>query len=120
MPDENDENEGTIQAEVGRLPAPTRAPEDAGLSNTREVTTPALSDEELDERQRLLGTRRKPAGPGDDGTRAERFGDEEPSDVPETEVGNAAELDPENPDGRGGNDDDDDGGPEPLESSERE
>jgi hypothetical protein len=120
MPDNNDEPDGVIQADVARLPAPTRAPSEDEMANMAD--TPGLTDEELDERQRRLGTRRKPAGPTGDGssTGAMDGALETPSDVPETDVQRAAEVDPEtfNADDNSGGDDD--GGAEPLESSERD
>src|SRR5688500_14605910 len=87
--DPNDES-GTSETGVGRLPAATPAPPAAQL--TDEMSTPALSEEELEERQRLMGTRRKPAGPplrSPAGALEEDL--DTPADVPPTEVSEAAE-----------------------------
>ena len=113
MPPPNDPTDESepIETGVARLPAATPAPPVAILID--EMTTPALSEEELEERQRLLGTRRKPAGPpleGPEGSMAEAL--DIPVDVPPTDVSAAISADQagESPE---------DEGPEPLESSER-
>ena len=118
MPDiDNAPPDGVIQSEEASLPAPTRAP--SGDEVAAMADAPGPSDEELDERQRRLGTRRKPAGPTDDsdGIGAMNTALDTPSDVPETDVQEASAIDPEtfNADEAG---DDDDEGLEPLESSE--
>ena len=121
MPDiDNDPPpDGVIQSQEASLPAPTRAP--SGDEMAAMADTPGPSDEELDERQRRMGTRRKPAGPtGDGGGIGAMAGEiDTPSDVPETDVQQASEIDPENfnPDDAGGGDDE---GLEPFESSERD
>ncbi len=112
MPQPNDptDESGTLETGVARLPAATPAPPAAGL--TDEMFTPALSEEDLEERQRLLGTRRKPAGPplrDPEGALEEAF--DTPADVPPTDVEEALSPDPE---------DLDNDRPEPFESSERE
>jgi hypothetical protein len=91
MPDNQDEETG-----VGHLPAPTPAPDDGIVSIASDDA--ALSDEELKRRQDALGTKRKPAGPQlGQGPDAGVFGIDQPEDVPPTEVTEAAELEPEDP-----------------------
>jgi hypothetical protein len=113
MPQPNDstDDSGTIETGTARLPAATPAAPAAGLAD--EMTTPALSEEDIEERQRLLGTRRRPAGPplgGPEGIQDEAL--DTPADVPPTDVSEAISADPsrEGPDNEG---------PEPFESSER-
>jgi hypothetical protein len=75
----------SIETGVARLRAATPAPAEAGLAE--EMTTSALSEEELEERQRLLGTRRRPAGPplrGPQGVQDEAL--DTPADVPPTGI----------------------------------
>ena len=112
MPNDPTDDSGTVETGVARLPAATPAPPDPGLSD--EMTPPGLSEEELEERQRLMGTRRKPAGPplrGPEGAQDEAL--DTPADVPPTDVGEARSVDPS----REGLDNEN---PEPFESSERE
>ena len=85
MPNALQDNAGvTIETEVRRLPEATRAPEQ-GLELADAIQQPALSDEQLQQRQAAIGTRRKADGPAreeeplDDANR-------QPSDVPETDV----------------------------------
>jgi hypothetical protein len=81
--DQQDNTGGTIETEVGRLPEATRAPE--GFALAEAMQQPTLSDEELQQRQAAIGTRRKPDGP----PRDEGLLDDantQPSDVPETET----------------------------------
>lgn len=79
-----DNADGAIEAEVARLPEPQCAPpEDLALAEA--VQQPALSEEELRERQVAMGTRRKPAGPPLEGGPLSAS-EEHPSDVPETDV----------------------------------
>ena len=113
MPQPNDptDDSGAIETGVARLPAATPAPPDAGL--TDEMTTPALSEEDLEERKRLLGTRRKPAGPplgGPEGTQDEAL--DTPADVAPTDVSEAISAD-QSEEGL------ENARPEPFESSER-
>lgn len=116
MPNDQDDAPGTESGE-GRLPAPTHAPATRALDDS--MQTPALSDEEIQERQDAMGKKRKPAGPPLGNTRGP--GDLAPldvtEDVPETDVTPAREFDPEQ---RSENDGGGDEGPEPLESSERD
>lgn len=84
-----DNADGVIEAEVARLPEPQRAPPDARTA-AEEVQQPALSEEELRERQIAMGTRRRPAGPPLEGG-SRSLVDERPSDVPETDVTSAEE-----------------------------
>jgi hypothetical protein len=81
---------GAIEAGVARLPEPQCAPPE-GLAQA-DVQQPALSEEELRERQVAMGTRRKPAGPPLEGGPLSALSatDERPSDVPETDVTPAA------------------------------
>ena len=85
MPDvPQDDADGKIETEVARLPEPQRAPARRGVQADALDDEPALSEEELRERQAALGVRRKPAGPP---RRAPlTAADDQPSDVPETEV----------------------------------
>ncbi len=112
QPDDSTDDNTTLETGVARLPAATPALPEAGLMD--EMTIPALSEEELEERQRLLGTRRKPAGPplrGPEGVQDEAL--DTPADVPETEVSEAVAADQPS-------EDRDNDGPEPSESSERD
>jgi hypothetical protein len=87
-----DNADGAIEAKVAKLPEPRRAPPE-GLAIAEAVQQPALSEEELRERQDAMGTRRKPAGPPLEGGPLSAI-DEHPSDVPETDVA-PAEADTE-------------------------
>lgn len=100
----------TIETDVARLPAATPAPPAARLAD--EMTPPALSEEDLEERQRRMGTRRKPAGPSLRGPGAQDEALDTPADVPPTDISEAISADQaeEHPD---------DERLEPLESSER-
>lgn len=103
------QDEGIIETSVGQLPAATLPPQGpAALDDA--ALTPALSDEELRERQDAMGTRRKPAGPplGPGPAGAEAL--DQGADVPETDVIVVQVIDS----------DDADGSPEPLDSSENE
>lgn len=105
-PDDPTDESETIETGMARLPAATPAPPADVLAD--EMTTPALSEEDLEERQRLLGTRRKPAGPplgGPQGAQDEAL--DTPADVPPTDVDEARSADQDNEE------------PEPFESSER-
>lgn len=79
-----DNADGAIEAEVARLPEPQGAPPE-GLATAEAVQQPALSDEELQQRQDAMGTRRRPAGPPLEGGPLSETA-EQPSDVPETDV----------------------------------
>lgn len=79
-----DNADGVIEAEVARLPEPRRAPPE-GLAIAEDVQQPALSEEELRERQDAMGRRRRPAGPPLEGGPLS-ITEEQPSDVPETDV----------------------------------
>jgi hypothetical protein len=79
-----DNADGAIETEVARLPEPQRAPPE-GLGLAEDIQQPALSEEELRERQDAMGTRRRPAGPPLEGGPLS-FIEEHPSDVPETDV----------------------------------
>lgn len=114
MPQSDDpmDDSGPLETGTARLPPATPAPPTPETAD--EMTIPALSDEQIEERQRLLGTRRKPAGPplvSPEAAQDEAF--ETPSDVPPTDVSEAipADLSREGLDNEG---------PEPFESSERE
>lgn len=114
MPQPNDpsDDNDALETGVARLPVATPAPANAGLVD--EMTTPALSEEELEERQRLLGVRRKPAGPplrGPEGVQDEAL--DAPPDVPETDVSEAIPADQSS-------EDRDNDRPEPFDSSERD
>jgi len=82
-----DTADGAIEAEVARLPEPQCAPPEA-LAQAEAAQQPALSEEELQERQDAMGTRRRPAGPPLEGGPVSPLSDIEqhPSDVPETDV----------------------------------
>lgn len=80
-----DNANGAIEAEVAKLPEPRRAPPE-GLALAEDVQQPALSEEELRERQAAMGTHRRPAGPPLEGGALANAIDEHPSDVPETDV----------------------------------
>ena len=82
-----DNADGVIEAEVARLPEPHRAPRE-GLAQAEAFQQPALSEEELRERQAAMGTRRRPAGPSLEGGPLSALSaiEEHPSDVPETDV----------------------------------
>ena len=85
MPNVLEDNaDGVIEAEVANLPEPQRAPPEA-LAVDEAVQQPALSDEELRERQDAMGTRRRPAGPPLEGGPLSEI-PQQPSDVPETDV----------------------------------
>ena len=111
-------NEGTVETGVATLPAATRAPENV-LAEAEAMQQPALSDEDLRKRQEALGTRRKPAGPlledGPGGAVVAAAALDQGAGVPETDVSETPEYDPENPTGGGAVA----GANEPLESSER-
>jgi len=79
-----DNADGVIEAEVAKLPEPRRAPPE-GLAPAEAVQQPALSEEELRERQDAMGTRRRPAGPPLEGGPLSET-EQQPSDVPETDV----------------------------------
>lgn len=79
-----DNADGAIETEVAKLPEPRRAPPE-GLGLAEDIQQPALSEEELRERQDAMGTRRKPAGPPLEGGPLSII-EEHPSDVPETDV----------------------------------
>jgi hypothetical protein len=80
----HDNSDGVIEAEVATLPEPQCAtPEELARAATDEQ--PALSEEELQKRQDAMGTRRKPAGPPLEGASRSAI-NEQPSDVPETDV----------------------------------
>lgn len=113
MPQSNDpaDESETIETGVARLPAATPAPPSA--RGTEEAPPPPLSEEDLEERQRLLGTRRKPAGPPLAGARgAQDEALDTPADVPPTDISEAISADQteESFDAER---------PEPFESSER-
>jgi hypothetical protein len=74
--------DGTIETQVGSLPAATRAPE-LGRAHAKANQKPALSDEELRKRQATIGTRRKPDGP----PREQRLLDDVADSDPSNEVG---------------------------------
>ena len=79
-----------IEAGVARLPEPRRAPPE-GLALAEAVQQPALSEEELRERQDAMGKRRKPAGPPLEGGPSLEGAplsatEEHPSHVPATDV----------------------------------
>ena len=82
-----DNADGVIEAEEARLPEPQCAPPEE-LTALEDFQQPALSEEELRERQDAMGTRRRPAGPPLEGGEGGPFSDamENPSDVPETDV----------------------------------
>ena len=81
-----DNADGVIEAAEARLPEPQCAPPE-GLAVAEDLQQPALSEEELRERQEAMGTRRKPAGPPlEGGLSALSDTEEHPSDVPETDV----------------------------------
>ena len=85
MPNVLEDNaDGVIEAEVASLPEPQCAPPEA-LAQAETVQQPALSEEELRERQDAMGTRRRPAGPPLEGGPLSAI-EEHPSDVPETDV----------------------------------
>lgn len=77
--------DGTIETEVGSLPAATRAPE-LGRSHAKAMQQPALSDEELRQRQAAIGIRRRPDGPSREQRLLGDVADSQPSDMPETGV----------------------------------
>ena len=79
-----DNADGAIEAEEARLPEPQRAPPE-GLATPESAQQPALSEEELRQRQDAMGTRRRPAGPPLEGGPLSETA-EQPSDVPETDV----------------------------------
>ena len=79
-----DNADGVIEAEVATLPEPQCAPPEA-LATADDDQQPALSEEELRERQIAMGTRRRPAGPPLEGGPLSDA-EERPSDVPETDV----------------------------------
>lgn len=82
-----DNADGAIEAGVARLPEPQRAPPE-GLAQAEALQQPALSEEELRERQEAMGMRRRPAGPPLEGGPLSALSaiEEHPSDVPETDV----------------------------------
>lgn len=82
-----DNADGMIEAAVARLPEPQYAPPE-GLALAEAIQQPALSEEELRERQEAMSTRRRPAGPSLEGGPLSALSaiDEHPSDVPETDV----------------------------------
>ena len=93
MPNVLEDNaDGVIEAEVASLPEPQCAPPE-GLGLAEDVQQPALSEEELRERQDAMGTSRRPAGPPLEGGPLS-ITEEHPSDVPETDV-TPAEADTE-------------------------
>jgi hypothetical protein len=77
--------DGTIETEVGSLPEATRAPE-LGLAHAKAIQQPALSDDELRQRQAAISTRRKPDGPPREQRLPDDGADSPPSSVPETGV----------------------------------
>jgi hypothetical protein len=77
-------SDGTIEAEVASLPEPQFAPPE-GLEAAEDIQEPALSEEELQERQDAMGTRRRPAGPPLEGGPLSDA-KEHASDVAETDV----------------------------------
>lgn len=79
-----DNADGVIEAGVARLPEPQCA-QPEGLAALEANQQPALSEEELRERQDAMSTRRKPAGPHLEGGPLSAI-EEHPSDVPETDV----------------------------------
>ena len=81
-----DNADGVIEAEVATLPEPQCAPSE-GLRAAEAIQQPALSEEELRERQIAMGTRRRPAGPPLEGGQRGALSaiQEHPSDVPETD-----------------------------------
>lgn len=79
-----DNADGVIEAKVARLPEPQCAPPE-GIATAEAAQQPALSEEELRERQDAMGTRRRPAGPLLEGGPLSETA-EQPSDVPETDV----------------------------------
>ena len=85
-----DNADGVIEADVARLPEPQSAPPE-GLASAEALQQPALSEDELRERQDAIGTRRRPAGPPLEGGALANAIDEHPSDVPETDVTPAEE-----------------------------
>ena len=64
-----DNADGVIETKVARLPEPQCAPPEARAAAEADQQ-PALSEEELRERQIAMGTRRRPAGPPLEGGRA--------------------------------------------------
>ena len=76
--------DGAIEAEVASLPEPQFAPPE-GLAVAEDIQQAALSEEELQERQDAIGTRRRPAGPPLEGGPLSDA-EEHPSDVAETDV----------------------------------
>ncbi|HYX27151.1 MAG TPA: hypothetical protein VE863_01190 [Pyrinomonadaceae bacterium] len=74
--------DGVIEAGVAQLPEPQSAPPE-GLAPAEEQ--PPLSKEELQARQDAISTRRRPAGPSLEGGPLSEV-QEQPSDVPETDV----------------------------------
>lgn len=107
-----DDPDGTMQTGTAKLP-PAKRPS-PGEAAAMSDETPELSDEELDARQRRLGTKRKPAGPPLEGPQGAAVVDDTPADVPPTDVVTPAESDAESPPG----DDSRRGNSGPLESSE--
>lgn len=83
----HDNADGVIEAGVASLPEPQCAPPE-GLAQAAALEQPALSEEELRERQDAMGTRRRPAGPSLEGGPLSALSatEEHPSDVPETDV----------------------------------
>jgi hypothetical protein len=83
----HDNADGVIEAGVASLPEPQCAPPE-GLAPAEAFQQPALSEEELRERQDAMGTRRRPAGPSLEGGPLSALSaiEEHPSDVPETDV----------------------------------
>lgn len=81
-----DNADGVIEAEEASLPEPQCAPPE-GLTALKDFQQPALSEEELRERQNAMSTRRRPAGPPlEGGPLTASITAEQPSDVPETDV----------------------------------
>jgi len=79
-----DNADGVIETQVARLPEPQCAPPETRAAAEADQQ-PALSEEELRERQTAMGTRRRPAGPPlEGGSRSAT--DDRPSEVPETDV----------------------------------
>jgi hypothetical protein len=104
------QDEGIIETSQGELPEPTRPPE-GPVALDDAPQTPALSDEELRERQEAMGTRRKPAGPPlGPGPAGDLEALDQGADVPETDVIDAQVIDT----------DEGEGSPGPLDSSEPE
>jgi len=85
VPNVLQDSDGAIEAGVARLPEPQRAPPE-GLAPAEAVQQPALSEEELRERQAAMGTHRRPAGPSLEGGPLSATIEDHPSDVPETDV----------------------------------